>query len=118
MTLDELCQLLSAKFIVGGDRHENEFERVCGSDLMSDVLAYLNNQRALLLTGLSNNQVVRTAEMMDLTGIVFVRGKMPDQLTTDLARDKGIPLLVTPYSMFEACGKLYATNRFVCSIEN
>lgn len=118
MTLKELCQLLSATFIVGDDKHEDEFEMVCGSDLMSDVLSYRNNQRALLLTGLSNNQVVRTAEMMDLAGIVFVRGKKPDQLTVGLAKAKGIPLLSTPYSMFEACGILYATDRFVCNIEN
>jgi predicted transcriptional regulator len=79
----------------------------CGSDLMSDVLRFMK-PGTLLLTGLTNIQVVRTAEIAEARAIVFVRGKIPDKKTIELAREKGIPLMSTNLYMFEACGKLYA----------
>ena len=78
----------------------------CGSDMMSDVLAYVKNQ-AVLVTGLNNPQVVRTADMMDMLCIVFVRGKTPDEQTLTLARERGIVILSTPLPMFTSCGLLY-----------
>jgi len=78
----------------------------CGSDLMSDVLAFMK-ERGVLLTGLMNPQVVRTAEMMDICAIVFVRGKKPDESIVELATEKNIILLTTNYSLFTACGKLW-----------
>jgi hypothetical protein len=69
----------------------------CGSDLMSDVLAFVKPE-CLLLTGLTNPQVVRTAEMADLGSVCFVRGKKPDEQTVKLAKSKKIPLLMTPLS--------------------
>lgn len=77
-----------------------------GSDLMSDVLCYDVSQ-GLLITGLVNPQVVRTAEMGDVAAILMVRGKVPPQATLDLARQVGIPILGTPNIMFETCGRLY-----------
>ena len=78
----------------------------CGSDMMSDVLAYVKEQ-AVLLSGLVNPQVVRTAEMMDMQCIVFVRGKQPDESIIDLARDRDIVLMTTKHPMFASCGMLY-----------
>jgi predicted transcriptional regulator len=73
---------------------------------MSDVLAFVHDQ-SLLLTGLVNPQVVRTAEMMDIRCIVFVRGKEPDQKILELAEETGLALLSTQLRMYEACGRLY-----------
>lgn len=79
----------------------------CGaSDLMSDVLAYVK-AGALLLTGLVNLQSIRTAEMADIAAVVFVRGKAPGFEAISLAEELGIPLVASPYSMYEVCGRLY-----------
>jgi predicted transcriptional regulator len=78
----------------------------CGSDLMSDVLAFLKPS-ALLLTGLTNPQSIRTAEMADVVAVCYVRGKRPNPETVTLAQEKEIPVLVTGFTMFEACGRLY-----------
>jgi len=106
MTISEIvktldCTVHSCESHLGG-----EIRTACGSDMMSDVLAYVKDQ-AVLLTGLMNPQVVRTAEMMDIICIVFVRGKTPDQSIIDLAEEKGIVVLSTKLRMFEACGMLY-----------
>ena len=78
-----------------------------GSDMMSDVLAYVKDESALRFTGLTNPQVVRTAEMMDMICIIFVRGKHADDTIVNLAAQRNIAILQTPYSMFTACGMLY-----------
>ena len=78
----------------------------CGADLMSDVLAYAQPE-AVLITGLCNPQVVRTAQMADVSAIVFVRGKKPLQETIDLANEEFIPLITTPLGVFEVCGRLH-----------
>ena len=85
---------------------DHEVRSGFGSDLMSDVLCYDVSQ-GLLITGLVNPQVVRTAEMGDVAAILMVRGKVPQQATLDLARQVGIPILGTPNIMFETCGRLY-----------
>ncbi len=85
---------------------EQEVAGGCGADLMSDVLASIQPE-AVLLTGLCNPQVVRTAQMADVRAIVFVRGKQPPKETIELAEAEGIPLITTPYGMFEVCGRLY-----------
>ncbi len=81
-------------------------ENGSAADLMSDVLA-ISHTDALLLTGLTNPQVIRTAEMADIKAVVFVRGKYPPPETIALAEEKGIPLLSSPYTMYESCGRLY-----------
>ena len=79
----------------------------CGaSDLMSDVLSYME-PGSLLVTGLVNAQCIRTAEVADLAAIIFVRGKRPVAETVDLADELGIPLIASPYSMYEMCGRLF-----------
>lgn len=87
----------------------------CGADLMSDVLAF-THAGTLLLTGLTNPQVVRTAEMAGIKAIVFVRGKHPPRETLVLAEDKGIPLLATRYTLYEACGRLYSAGLPSCGV--
>ena len=77
-----------------------------GADLMSDVLCY-DITHGLLITGLSNPQVMRTAEMGDAAAVLLVRGKVPSPETTDLARQVGIPILGTTMTLFEVCGRLY-----------
>ena len=106
MTIREVVKLLDAEILCGQDRLDTEIHTACGSDMMSDVLAYVKDQ-SVLLTGLLNPQVVRTAEMMDMLCIVFVRGKRPEAPVIELAREKGIVLLSTEKRLFVACGILY-----------
>ncbi|MBL7152111.1 MAG: hypothetical protein ISS79_00215 [Phycisphaerae bacterium] len=114
MKLEDIKRLLEAEVIVGGDLLGQEIKMACGSDLMSDVLSFVKSE-AILLTGLTNPQVVRTAEMADLVAICFVRGKKPPQETTELAEAKNIPLLTTPLPMFESCGRLWREGLVGCS---
>ena len=106
MTVLQLKEILSAELLCGGDHLDREVHTACGSDMMSDVLAFVKEQ-AVLLTGLVNPQVVRTAEMMDMKVIVFVRGKVPSDAILDLARERDIVVLKTELEMFTSCGKLY-----------
>ena len=107
MKIGTIKELLKAEVVCGEDQLDNEVYSACGSDMMSDVLAYVKDQ-AVLLTGLVNTQVVRTAEMMDMVCIVFVCSKSPTAEMIELAKDHGIVLLKTTKRMYEACGKLYA----------
>ncbi|MBQ3638954.1 MAG: hypothetical protein II955_00345 [Clostridia bacterium] len=107
MKIRQIQELLDAEIVCGDDRLDREVYSACGSDMMSDVLAYVKDQ-AVLLTGLVNTQVVRTAEMMDMVCIVFVRSKVPTQEMIDLAKENDMVLLKTKKRMYEACGKLYA----------
>ena len=106
MVVGDIIKILEADVISAADL-DAEIHTVCGSDMMSVVLAFVKDQ-SVLLTGLVNPQVVRTAEMMDMRCIVFVRGKEPDQSIVDLAREKGITLMKTRFRMFTACGLLYS----------
>lgn len=106
MTIADIVRILQADLVCGADHLETEVHNACGSDMMSDVLAFVKDQ-SVLLTGLVNPQVVRTADMMDMLCIVFVRGKEPTPEMVELANDRGIVLMSTPLRMFTACGLLY-----------
>lgn len=106
MKVSEIKDILEAEVICGENALDRDVYTACGSDMMSDVLAYVKEQ-AVLLSGLMNPQVVRTAEMMDMQCIVFVRGKKPDESIIELARERDIVLLSTKYPMFASCGMLY-----------
>ena len=106
MKISTIKELLNADVICNEEHLGKHVYSACGSDMMSDVLAYVKDQ-AVLLTGLVNSQVVRTAEMMDMVCIVFVRSKMPTPEMIELARNNGIVLLATKCRMYEACGLLY-----------
>lgn len=106
MRLYEVREILDAKVLWGEEYLDQEIQSACGSDFMSDVLAYVKEQ-GLLLTGLVNPQVVRTAEMMDMKCIVFVRGKVPTEAILELARERKIVIMTSPRRMYSACGLLY-----------
>jgi predicted transcriptional regulator len=106
MTLKEIKELLQAEIISGEEHLDMEIEFAGGSDLMSDVLAF-GKPGILLLTGLSNAQSVRTADIIEAKAIVYVRGKKPTPEGINLAREKGIPILSTNYMMYTSCGLLF-----------
>lgn len=106
MTIKEMQEILDAQFLYGEELADMDAEFVFSADMMSDVLAYCG-KCSVLMTGLCNPQVVRTAEMLDIVCIIFVRGKMPDEHMLALAMGKGIAILATDHYMFTACGLLY-----------
>ncbi len=110
MKLREVSEILNAKLITAVPEWEDiEVKSAFGCDLMSDVLAFVTNQ-SMLLTGLSNPQVIRTAEMMDIKVIVFVRGKAPSDEVVELAKSLGISVFSTDLTLYVSCGRLYKNN--------
>ncbi len=107
MTINTIKDLLGAEVLCGSESLSKDVHSACGSDMMSDVLAYVKDQ-AVLLTGLVNAQVIRTAEMMDMLCVVFVRSKRPSADMLELAEECGIAVLTTPMRMYDACGILYS----------
>lgn len=114
MTLEQIVTILDGSCLTRRNHLEKEVQTGCGCDLMSDVLAFIK-PNALLLTGLTNAQVIRTAEMADLKAICFVRGKKPNKEVIALAEEKDITLLATSLPLFEACGRLYREGLPGCS---
>lgn len=106
MTVKEVLEILGAKVLVGEEFLDKEVRTACGSDMMSDVLAF-SKDHSILLTGLCNPQVIRTAEMLDIVCLIFVRGKMPDETILEMARERNLIVLATGHRMFTACGLLY-----------
>jgi len=106
MTLKQIQEILDAEIICCEDSLDMEITAAGGSDLMSDVLAF-GQPGILLMTGLTNTQSVRTADIVDAKAILYVRGKKPDKGGLELAREKGIPILSTKHMMFMACGLLF-----------
>ena len=106
MKISQLKELLSAEILCGEEMLECEVEAACCSDMMSDVLAYVKDQ-GVLLTGLVNSQVIRTAAMMDMVCVVFVRNKTPGEDIIELAKESDIVVMKSPRRAFEACGILY-----------
>ena len=107
MLIREVKDILETEVLCGEELLDTtEVHSACGSDLMSDVLAFVKDQ-GLLLTGLMNLQVVRTADMMDMKCVIFVRGKKPDESICELARERGIVVMSTAHRLYTACGLLY-----------
>lgn len=106
MKIAEIQTALNAELLTEGADLSKEVHTACGSDMMSDVLAFVKDQ-AVLVTGLTNPQVIRTASMMDMVCVVFVRGKKPDEAVLQLAQQMDIVVLATKTAMFSACGILY-----------
>ena len=107
MKIKEIRELLSAELLCGEEAIENDVFSACCSDMMSDVLAYVKDQ-GVLLTGLVNSQVVRTANMMDMLCIVFVRDKAPSDEIVSLAKESGIVVMSTNKTLYESCGIIYS----------
>ena len=106
MTIREVMEIVDGKVLVGGDRRDERVDTACGSDLMSDVLAFVQ-EKAVLITGLINPHVLRTSEMLDITCIVFSRGKLPSEEMMEMAEEIGITLISSPLTTYTACGELY-----------
>jgi len=106
MTVAEAVKLLEGQFFSGEDKAELEIASACGADLMSDVIAFVKD-RVVLLTGLVNPQVIRTAILLDIHAVIFVRGKAPSRDMIEMAEEAEIILGGTKLPMFLACGKLY-----------
>jgi predicted transcriptional regulator len=115
MTLDDVARVLGAVLVCCEEKGSMEIERVCASDMMSDVLAF-STPGGLLVTGLTNAQSIMTAAVADVAAIVYVRAKRPKRAVVELAKAKCIPVLTSRLSMFEACGRLYE-NGLVSGIE-
>ncbi len=106
MTVSDAVRTVEGHFHCGEEEGMVDVKSACGADLLSDVMAFVKD-RVLLLTGLVNPQVIRTAELLDIKAIIFVRGKHPTPDMIDLATDAGIMLASTKLTMFIACGRLY-----------
>jgi predicted transcriptional regulator len=115
VTLEQILAMIDGQVVSANTDMSIEVDMACGADLMSDVLAFTHSG-TLLLTGLTNPQVVRTAEMAGIKAIVFVRGKLPPVETVRLAESKGIPLLASRYTMYESCGRLHAMGLPSCGL--
>jgi predicted transcriptional regulator len=106
MTVKEAVAILEGQFFTGEDKSDQEVASACGADLMSDVMAFVKD-KVLLLTGLVNPQVIRTATLLDIHAIIFVRGKAPSRDMIDMAEEAEIILAGTKLPMFISCGKLF-----------
>lgn len=106
LKVKEIIEILDAQILTGEENLELEIYSGCGADLMSDVMAFVK-ENVLLLTGLINVQVIRTATLMDIGAICFVRGKQPTEEMVEMAKENGIILLACKEPLFLACGKLY-----------
>lgn len=118
MRLREIAEILNAEVLCGEVNVDNiEVDNGYAADLMSDVLAFASHS-VLLITGLTNVQIFRTAQMLDIPAIVSVRGKRPQEELLALARETDMPILLTHNSMFATCGKLYEKGLLPCTIPN
>jgi hypothetical protein len=106
VTLADAVRLVDGEYFSGEDKADAEVYSACGADLMSDVMAFVK-EKIILLTGLVNPQVIRTAELLDIKGIIFVRGKRPTLDMIDMAEDANVVLAGTRLPMFLACGRIY-----------
>ena len=118
MTLKKVMEILGSEEVLTPADMGTEISSVCSSDLMSDLLHFSTTPKSLLITGLINKQVVRTAEIADIKAIAFVLGKRPDEATIEMARQKSIVLMVTRLSRYTACGRLYAEGLRSCTGED
>lgn len=106
MTILEIQKLLNAKILACEDKKDMEIKTAFASDMMSDALAF-GKDSSVLVTGLCNPQVMRTAELLDIECIIFIKGKEPTDSMISLAKNNGICVLLSEYCMFETAGKLY-----------
>jgi hypothetical protein len=106
MKASRIAEILEAKTYCGADFLDIDFGSACGADLMSDVMSFVK-EKVVLLTGLVTPQAIRTADLLDIKLVVFVRGKSPTAEMMTMAGESGMILMSTKYSMFLACGRLY-----------
>ena len=107
MTIQDMVRILKARVLLGEDKLDTPVYTACCSDLMSDVLAFVD-EKTVLITGLVNPHVIRTSEMLDLKCLVFARGKVPPEEILESAEELGLVVISTKATAFSACGMLYA----------
>jgi hypothetical protein len=107
MKICTVKELLNAEIVCGEDRLQEHVYSACGSDMMSDVLAF-PKEHMILLTGLVNHQVIRTCDMLDIRAVCFTRGKLPTAEALEMANEDGISVIATDLTLFIASGKLYS----------
>lgn len=115
MKLKEIIEALEADLLSEGVDQEKDISCAFGSDLISDILM-CTKESTLLLTGLTNPQIIRLSDMIDLFGIVFVRGKVPQQEIIDMAKERGLPLISTKFTLYKSSGILYNSGLRSCKI--
>jgi hypothetical protein len=115
MQIKKIKEILNAEVICGAEFMNKDVQMGCGCDLMSHVLAHIQHENTLLLTGLTTPQVIYTTDAVDIPAICFVRGKRPDADTIKLAQERDLILLLTQLPLFESCGKLYKEGLIGCS---
>ena len=108
MTVKEIQKLLNAKVLACEEKLDLEVTSAFASDMMSDCLAFAKDA-SVLITGLCNPQVMRTAELLDIECIIFIKGKEPTEGMISLAQNNGICVLLSDYCMFETAGILFKT---------
>lgn len=106
MTLREITKIINGQILSGEDRLDEEITQAVASDLMSEVLTLKTSP--LLITGLCNMQTIRTCDMACIDHIVIVRNKKPNDEMLELAQENGMVIITSEYSLFKACGLLYA----------
>lgn len=107
MKLSAAVAALEAEIVIGKEALDREVTSAGGCDIVSDLL-FFGKPGMLLLTGLTQPAIVRAALLLDMSAIVFVRGKRPEEEAVELARTAGLPLLVSPHSLYDCSGRLYA----------
>lgn len=115
MRLKEIIELLDAELLTRNSDLETDIECAFGSDLISDTLMCVK-EPTLLLTGLTNPQIIRLSDMIDLLGVIFVRGKVPSQEVIDMAEERELPLVMTKYTLYKSSGILYNNGLRACNI--
>ena len=113
MKLREVKEILDANVVVGEEQLDMEVNTAFGADLMSDVMAFAK-EGSLLLTGLTNAQVIETAATRKIAAIILVRGKEPSTEAIEMAKHRKIPILSTAYILFETAGILYSKGIVGC----
>lgn len=106
MKLHEIRDLLQCEVLAGEDNLSVDIYQVVASDGMSEILAFAKSKE-LMITGLTNIQSIRTADIAGVSAVLYCRGKRPDKKVIDFAKEKRIPVLVTKMVMFDICGVLY-----------
>ena len=107
MQIKEIIRLLDADVLCGEDKLDIEIDSAFGTDMMSDALAFMDD-KTLLLTGMTNSHVIRTAEMLDVECVLFVRGKVVPEDVVQMAKSQGMVLLATHKTLYVSSGILYA----------
>jgi predicted transcriptional regulator len=115
MKLRELLEMLEGELLTGSEHLDREITCAFGSDLISDILM-CTKEATLLLTGLTNPQVIRLSDMIDLLGIVFVRGKRPPEDLIEMAIERDLPLITTKFTLYKSAGILYNSGLRSCKI--